>query len=382
MSEQPAAHDRAVAGFVARFGETPTAIVRSPGRVNLIGDHTDYSDGFVLPIAIDRGLWLALRPRRDRLVRIWAELTDEWAEFSLDRLEEHTGWIAYVQGVAFALVEEGKHLDGFEGVLTADLPAGAGLSSSAALELAAARAFSTVSDVAWDPVAMAQAGQRAENEWVGMNCGIMDQLICAVGVPGHAMLIDCRSLQATPTPIPPGAAIVVLDTMSRRELVDSAYNERRAACETAAAAFGVDALRDANMETLGAAADRLDPVVYRRARHVLNENAATLAAAAALEAADLDLAGELMNRSHESLATDYEVSTPELDAMAAAARSAPGCFGARMTGAGFGGSVVALVAAEHLDGFMRAALAGYRAATGSDGAAMPVAASAGVGLIR
>jgi galactokinase len=381
MAEQLGAQDRAIAGFVACFGEAPAWVVRSPGRVNLIGDHTDYSGGFVLPIAIDRGLWLALRPRRDQLVRIWAELTDEWAEFSLDRLEKRSGWVAYVEGVAFALVEDGKVLGGFEGVLTSDLPAGAGLSSSAALELAAARAFSTVSDVAWDPVAMARVGQRAENDWVGMKCGIMDQLICAVGEPGHAMLIDCRSLEATPTQIPPEAAVVTLDTMTRRELVDSAYNERRVACEAAAAACGVEVLRDLDMETLTGNADRLDPVVYRRARHVLNENAATLGAAAALGSGDLELAGALMNGSHESLASDYEVSTPELDAMAASARRAPGCFGARMTGAGFGGSVVALVAADQVDAFTAATLDGYRAATGTDGAAMQVAASAGVSLV-
>jgi len=381
MPEALSAQDRAVVGFEARFGETPAAVVRSPGRVNLIGEHTDYSDGFVLPIAINRGLWLALRPRDDRLVRIWAELTDEWAEFSLDRLESHSGWGAYVEGVAFALVEDGKVLGGFEGVLTSDLPAGAGLSSSAALELASARAFSTVSGVAWDPVPMALVGQRAENDWVGMNCGIMDQLICAVGEPGHAMLIDCRSLEATPTPIPPEAAVVVLDTMTRRELVDSAYNERRSACEVAATAFGVEVLRDLDMETLTAGADRLDPVVYRRARHVLNENAATLGAAAALGSGDLELVGTLMNASHESLAFDYEVSTPALDAMAAAARRAPGCFGARMTGAGFGGSVVALVAADQVDAFTVAALDDYRAATGIDGAAMPVTASAGTSLV-
>jgi galactokinase len=381
MPEQPTAHDRAVAGFVARFGAAPGLVVRSPGRVNLIGDHTDYSEGFVLPIAIDRGLWLALRSRPDRLVRIWAELTGEWAEFDLDRLEDHSGWTAYVQGVAFALTESGDVLAGFDGVLTSDLPAGAGLSSSAALELAAARAFATVSKISWDPAAMALACQRAENDWVGMNCGIMDQLICAVGEPDHAMLIDCRTLETTPTPIPPQAAVVVLDTMTRRELVDSAYNERRIACETAAAAFGVEVLRDLDIGTLRDGAKRLDPVVHRRARHVLNENAATLAAAAALRRGDLGLAGALMNESHQSLATDYEVSTPALDAMAEAARRAAGCYGARMTGAGFGGSVVALVAVADVDAFATAALDGYRAATGTVGTAILVTASAGVSVV-
>lgn len=380
MSEHPSAAQRATAGFREQFGVAPDYLVRSPGRVNLIGDHTDYSDGFVLPIAIDRGLWLAFRPRPDRRVRIWAELTEAWTEFDLNQLERSSGWHMYVAGVANVLAEDGVIVAGFEGVLTSDLPAGAGLSSSAALELAGARAFAAVSNLTWDPVAMAVAGQRAENEWVGMNCGIMDQLICAVGQPGQAMLIDCRSLEATPTPIPATATVVVLDTRTRRELVDSAYNERRTACEEAATAFGLEVLRDLDLETLKAGADRLDPVVYRRARHVLNENAATLAAAAALRDGDLETAGALMNASHQSLADDYEVTTPALDAMAEAARRAPGCFGARMTGAGFGGSVVALVATDYLDAFSRAAIDGYRTATGLDGEAMPVIPSAGTSL--
>jgi galactokinase len=349
--------------------------------VNLIGDHTDYSDGFVLPIAIDRGLWLAIRLRSDRTVRIWAELSGEWAEFDLDQLSQRNGWIAYVQGVAHVLHDRGHELGGFDGVLTADLPVGAGLSSSAALELAVARAFAVSSDLAWDPVEMALAGQRAENEWVGMNCGIMDQLICAIGEPGHAMLIDCRTLEASPTPIPAGAAVVVLDTMTRRELVDSAYNERRAACEEAAAAFGVAALRDLDPGKLIEGVERLDPVVYRRARHVLNENAATLGAAEALRNGDLARAGALMNASHASLATDYEVTTSAVDAMVDAARLSPACFGARMTGAGFGGSVVALIAADHVDEFSTTALERYRTVTGIDGEALAVTPSAGVRIV-
>lgn len=367
--------------FSERFGEPAPTLIRAPGRVNLIGDHTDYADGFVLPLAIDRAIWLALRPRYDRTVRVWAELPGAWAEFDLDALSRRRGWSAYLEGVAHILAESGAPTAGFEGVLTSDLPAGAGLSSSAALEMAAARAFAEVAAHPWDPVAMAVVGRRAENEWVGMQCGIMDQLICATGRAGHAMLIDCRSLARRPVAIPNSVAVVVLDTTTRRDLVESAYNERRAACDAAASAFGVAALRDLDTATLRAGAHRLSPTVHRRARHVVNENAATLAAAAALERGDVARAGALMNASHASLADDYQVSSLELDAMAAAARAAPGCHGARMTGAGFGGSVVALVAAARVESFTRSALRSFRTATGLAGTAMEVTPSDGVAVV-
>lgn len=372
--------DRAVAAFADHFGTSHEWLIRSPGRVNLIGDHTDYSEGFVLPIAIDRGIWLAARPRPDRVVRLWSELGSAWTEFDADRPSRRSGWAAYVEGVASVLAETGHELGGFEGVLTSDLPAGAGLSSSAALELVAARAFTTVAGSPWQPVPMALAAQRAENEWVGMNCGIMDQLICATGVAGHAMLIDCRSLQATPVPLPETAAVVVLDTMTRRQLVDSEYNDRRESCERVAGVFGMEVLRDLDRATLDAGRDLIDGTDYRRARHVLNENKATLAAAQALTAGDLSAAGMLMNSSHASLRDDFEVTTPALDAMAAAARTTHGCYGARMTGAGFGGSVVALVAASHVEAFAEEVLAAYEEQTGDQGTAMSVIPSDGVSL--
>jgi len=372
--------DRARAGHVERHGRPPSAVVRSPGRVNLIGDHTDYSEGLALPMAIDRGLWLAMRPRSDRVVRIWSELTGDEAVVDLDALRRRSGWVAYIEGVASVLTGRGADLRGFDGALTSNLPAGAGLSSSAALELAAARAFAHASGLDWDPVAMAAVGREAETGWVGVECGIMDQMICAVGEAGSAMLLDCRTLETAPTPIPRSATVVVMDTATRRELVGSAYNDRRAACRTAAETLGVPTLRDAKMDDLLEAADRLGPVVFRRARHVLNENAAVVGAAAALRAGDLKRAGTLMSASHASLAADYEVTTPALDAMAAAAQAAPGCFGARMTGAGFGGAVVALVETSELETFADEALARYESATGTCGSATPVTASAGVGL--
>jgi galactokinase len=226
------------------------------------------------------------------------------------------------------------------------VPLGAGLSSSAALELAAARAFAATSGLPWEPATMARIAQRAENEWVGVNCGIMDQMISASGVRGSCLLIDCRTLETRAVPLPSATSIVVLDTGTRRGLVDSAYNERRAQCEAAAAHFGVPALRDLDADTFRKRAHELDPDTRRRARHVVTENARTLRAAAALERGDATEMGWLMDESHRSLRDDFEVSREELDTIVALARAQPGCHGARMTGAGFGGCAVALVDAD------------------------------------
>jgi galactokinase len=371
-----------VEAFERHFRGSPDLLIRSPGRVNLIGEHTDYNEGFVLPLAIERALWIAVRARNDRTVRMWSSLGDQWAEFPLAALTRGGGWSAYVQGVANELQQAGRKLTGWEGSITSDIPTGAGLSSSAALELATARAFAEVSALPWDPVEMALISQRAENEWVGMNCGIMDQLICAAGHPDQALLIDCRSLTWTPAVVPPGAMVVVLDTSTRRELVDSAYNDRVASCEEAAAAFGVTALRDLDRETLQAGRSRLEPVVFRRARHVITENDRTLAMASALNEGNLIEAGELMQASHTSMRDDFEISSPALNAMVTAAMESPGCFGARLTGGGFGGSCVALVAADHVDTFASATLARYEAATGLHGTAIPTRPAAGTSIER
>ena len=362
--DNPAPLSRATHEFVRRFGTAPTQVARAPGRVNLIGDHTDYSEGFVLPMAIDREVAAAFRPRDDSRVIVYSADVDSVAEFDIGELVARAqGWPEYLRGVAWALAEAGHRLRGWEGVVAGDVPIGAGLSSSAALELAALRAFAAVAPIAWDPVAMARLAQRAENEWVGLSCGIMDQLISATGVAGHAMLIDCRSLDTRAVPIPPAACVVVLDTSVRRQLVDSAYNERRRQCEEAAALLGARTLRDVDEARLMRGATMLSPLTFRRARHVVSENARTLAASNALMRGALGEMGALMDASHLSLRDDFEVSCEALDVMVDLAQRHPACFGARMTGAGFGGCAVALVRRDAVDAFVGDVPAQFERAT-------------------
>jgi galactokinase len=336
--------ERVARGFAGACRGEPDWIVQAPGRVNLIGEHTDYNDGFVLPMAIDRAVWIALRPRADR--RVWMHSLDyrQTAEFDLDDLQRGgVAWGEYAKGVAWAMQSQGLGLRGWEGVMSGEVPIGAGLSSSAALELAAARAFAVVSDIAWEPPAMARLAQRAENEWVGVACGIMDQLASACGVAQHALRIDCRSLAIEAVPLPESVSVLVLDTGTRRGLVSSAYNRRREECQEGARAFGLSSLRDLTQDAFTSGEARLSPEVRRRVRHVLSENARTLCAVQALRDHDAAQVGRLMAESHASLRDDYEVSSPALDAMVEIASAQPGCWGARMTGAGFGGCAVALL---------------------------------------
>ncbi len=365
--------------FKAAFGAAPAFIVRAPGRVNLIGEHTDYNDGFVFPMAIDRATWVALRPRDDNRVLAISLDMDDRREFTLDDLRRprQNQWIDYLIGVAWSLVERGYALRGWEGVVAGDVPIGSGLSSSAALELAAARAFHCVSGFDWEPATMALACQAAENNWLGVNCGIMDQMISAAGVEKRALLIDCRSLDSLTVPLPPGAAVVILDTGTRRGLVDSAYNERRAQCEAAARHFGVSALRDIDLPTFERRASELDPLTRSRARHVITENARTLRARDAMDAGDAESLGQLMIESHISLRDDFAVSSPALDAIVDCANADDACYGARMTGAGFGGCAVALVDAAEAAGFVERVTACYTAATGIQPALYITRASAG-----
>jgi len=354
---------RVTVEFTQRFGSPPSAIVRAPGRVNLIGEHTDYNDGFVLPMAIDRAIWIALRPRSDRLVAAHSLDFNESIEFDLDRLEKQTGWIEYLKGVAWALQDAGYELRGFDAVVAGDVPIGAGLSSSAAWELAAARAFSVTSGFAWDTAKMALLGQRAENKWVGVNCGIMDQMISAAGQANHALLIDCRSLETQTVPLPPNTVVIVLDTATRRGLVDSAYNERRSQCEAVAKFFGVKALRDVTLDQLNEKRDQLDRVAYRRSLHVISENDRTLQAAEVMKRGEASELGQLMELSHMSLRDDFEVSSRELNIMVECAERQAGCYGARMTGAGFGGCAVALVRQDAAEAFSAGVTAEYQAET-------------------
>ncbi len=374
--------DSVTAKFEELFGEAPAFLVRAPGRVNIIGEHTDYNDGFVLPMAIDRDSWIALRPREDGKVLLHSIDHEEATEFSLASLEKSSGWPEYPKGVAWALQEAGGHeLRGWEGVTVCEVPLGAGLSSSASFELATARAFECVSGFEWDPPKIALLGQKAENHWVGVNCGIMDQMISAVAREGEATLIDCRDLSFQPAPLPTGKAIIILDTATRRGLVDSEYNERRAQCEEAAKFFGVKALRDVTLEQLEARAGELAELTVRRARHVIGENERTVEALTAMRAGDAERLGELMDASHESLRDDFEVSSRELDVMVEKARAARGCLGARMTGAGFGGCAVALVEESAAEGFLGEVADAYTAATGLDPSLYLCRASAGAAKV-
>ncbi len=368
--------------FQIHFGAAPAFVVRAPGRVNLIGEHTDYNDGFVLPMAIDHAVWIALRLRQDGQVHVHSLDLDRSTTFDLAALRyQDEGWAEYVKGVAWALQEAGYALIGWEGVLAGDVPRGAGLSSSAAVELATARAFQVVSGFPWDPPAMARLGQKAENQWVGMNCGIMDQMISAAGEAGHALLIDCRNLETTSVPLPPDTVVVILDTATRRGLVDSAYNERRAQCEAAARYFGLPALRDVSMERFVADAGGLDEVTMRRARHVISENARTVAAAEAMQRGDAVGLGRLMDASHVSMRDDFEISGPALNIMVACAQEEPGCFGARMTGGGFAGCAVALVQASMAEEFAANVAARYQARADLTPAVYVCEASEGASIV-
>ena len=374
--------ERVIRAFRERFDEPPAFVVRAPGRVNLIGEHTDYNDGFCLPMAIDRALWIALRPRRDGQVGVAALDVGESITFELGALSPgEAGWGQYVTGVAWALQHNGYNLSGWEGVMSSDIPIGSGLSSSAALELAVARAFAAVSGFAWQPEGMARIAQQTENQWLKLRTGIMDQLIGATGVEGQALLIDCRSLAREPVPLPSGATVVVMDTRTPRGLVNSAYNERRAECEQAAQRLGVAALRDVSRADLERLGDRLSPVLRRRARHVITENERTLLAAAAMRADDAAELGRLMNASHDSLRDDYEVTSVTLDAMVASARRQKGCWGARMTGAGFGGCAIALVAEPAVEPFIAGVFQAYQQATGLTPDIFACRPAAGAGLV-
>ncbi len=342
-----------IAEFRQRYGAEPTAVASGPGRVNLIGEHTDYNDGFVLPVAIQRDVRYVFRPRTDRLVRIFSMEFGESYEFDLDNLAYNDAmlWTNYVMGVAWSLAEQGLTLTGIDAVMSGNVPRGSGLSSSAALEVSTAQAFLAASGLlgVLDGPTIARVAQRAENEFVGVNCGIMDQFISVLGAENHALLIDCRSLTYELVPMPRDAALVIGNTRASRSLASSAYNERRQECETGVALLrtalpAITALRDVTSAELEQHRDLLPAVVYQRCRHVVSENERVGQMVAALRAGDLVQAGELMNASHESLRVDYAVSSPALDAMVAAMRSVPGCYGARLTGAGFGGCAVALVA--------------------------------------
>ncbi len=350
--------------FQQHFNQPPSFIVRAPGRVNLIGEHTDYNDGFVLPMTIDRAMWIALRPRDDHRLLLYSIDFENHIEFSLDTIKHNKGWGEYVRGVAWALQGAGFPLEGWEGVISSDIPIGAGLSSSAALEIATAKAFSVVGNWKFNPESMARIGQKAENEWVGANTGIMDQMISAAGKADHALLIDCRDLTTRHIPLPAETAVVIMDTSTRHAHTDSGYNERREQCEAAANYFGVSHLRDVTMDQFDLRSADLGDLPRRRARHVISENERVLRAVAAMIAGDVVEMGQLMNDSHISMRDDFEITNDELNIIAHLAQTQPGCFGARMTGGGFGGCAVALVEKSITPSFVDQVTASYQEKTG------------------
>jgi galactokinase len=360
--------DTAVAAFRRAFGDAPDLRVASaPGRVNLVGGHTDYNDGFVLPAAVDRRVAVAFAPAAGRSFTVRAEDVPETATFGPDDLAPgaHGGWMAYVAGTAWALEAAGLELRPLRMALAGEVPMGAGLASSAALEMAVARALVAAEEAEWRPREAAEAGRRAENEYVGVATGLMDQLVSAAARRGRALFLDCRSLERRHLPVPEEAALLVLHTGVRRELAGSAFDDRRAACQRAVEAIrrvdrGVRALRDVDRELLERAAGGLDPEAWKRARHVVAEIRRTREAARALEAGDLEEVGRLMTASHRDLRDLYEVSCPELDRVVASATEQAGCLGARLTGAGFGGCAVALVRREAAEDVAAAVEESYR----------------------
>lgn len=369
--------------FRSIFLSEPEFIVRAPGRVNLIGEHTDYNEGFVLPMAIDRAVWIALRPRANRRVSIHSLDSGMAAVFDLDSLARgESRWVEYLKGVANELQIANYKLGGWEGVLTGDIPRGAGLSSSAALEVATASAFASVSGFAWDSLRIARIGQRAENNWLGVQTGIMDQAVCVAARKGHAFFLDCRSLEYQHIPLPKQIAVVVMDTSTRRGLVDSAYNERRSQCEEAARVLGVKALRDVGVEGIEEKRRKMkDDAVWRRARHVVTENGRVLRAVNAMRADDVVTLGRLFNESHASLRDDFEVTNDALNWIVEIAQARPECFGARMTGAGFGGCAVALVQREKAGAFAETIETEYRSKSGMDAKVFVCEASEGAGVV-
>jgi galactokinase len=367
--------------FFSYFNAKPKFIVRAPGRVNLIGEHTDYNDGFVLPMAIDRAVWIALAPRTDSTVRIRSLDLEVEAAFDLHSLSKDNGWIEYIKGVAYQLQKAGYELKGFDAVMTGDIPRGAGLSSSAAVELAAALAFATISNITWDAAQMAKISQKAENEWVGVNCGIMDQMASAASKAGCALFLDCRTLEFEHAPLPQNISVVILDTSTRRGLVDSAYNERRIQCEEAAHGLGVKALRDVSVEALEKSSG-LGELVRKRARHIVTENARVLEAAQAMKAQNIIRLGELFNASHASLRDDFEVSSEALNQIVECAQEQPNCYGARMTGAGFGGCAVALVTEKNAATFAQSVSAAYKQKSGLDAIVYICKADEGASLVK
>ena len=377
---------RVSAVFAEQFEQQPDLLVRAPGRVNLIGEHTDYNDGFVLPCAIDYETCVAIGRRTDNLVHVVAaDYGNQRDLFSLDKPITHhpdQRWSDYIRGVVKCLQERGHALRGLNLVVSGNVPQGAGLSSSASLEVAIGQAFKEAQGLDISQAEIALNGQQAENQFVGCNCGIMDQMISASGEKDHALLLDCRSLETRLIPMPSNLAVLIVNSNVRRGLVDSEYNTRRQQCEAAARHYGVKALRDLDLAALEAGKGGLDEVSYRRARHVVGENTRTLAAADALASGDLARLGELMGQSHAAMRDDFEITVPAIDGLVEIIKAQIGSEGGvRMTGGGFGGCVVAVLRPEKVAAAIAAVEAEYQARFGLKADCYVCRASAGAGQL-
>lgn len=375
------------AAFREHFGAAPDLIARAPGRVNLIGEHTDYNDGFVLPAAIGCETVIAARARQDGMVNlVAADFGNAVSSFDLDQPvtpDPAQPWSDYMRGMLVAMQAKGVVLRGADMVITGSIPKGSGLSSSASLSVATGFAMEQLFALGkFDATQIALLAQQAECYFVGMRCGIMDQLISARGEAGHALLIDCRSLACRPVVVPPDLAILIVHSGVVRGLVDGAYNERRAQCEAVAAHMGVAALRDISLAQLEDARGALDPVAYARARHVVTENERTVAAADAMQVGDIVTLGQLMAASHESMKSDFEITVPAIDLLASELQQAIGPKGgARMTGGGFGGAVVALLERQEVDRVVDHIEKRYRTPDGGKPLVMVETASAGASIL-
>ncbi|MCG9649755.1 galactokinase [Vibrio brasiliensis] len=375
------------ASFEQVLGYAASHIIQAPGRVNLIGEHTDYNDGFVLPCAIDYQTVVAAAKRDDNIVRVVAvdydNQTDEFDITEEITFQQDKMWANYIRGVVKCLLARGYQFNGADISVSGNVPQGAGLSSSAALEVVIGQTFKVLYQLEISQAEIALNGQQAENEFVGCNCGIMDQMISAEGKENHAMLLDCRSLETESVSMPEDMSVVIINSNKKRGLVDSEYNTRRQQCEQAASIFGVKALRDVTMDEFEAKAAQLEEVVAKRARHVITENDRTLEAAQALRANDMKRMGELMAQSHASMRDDFEITVKEIDTLVDIVKQVIGeQGGVRMTGGGFGGCIVAVMPPELVDSVKAAVAEQYQAATGLKESIYVCQAKDGAGLVE
>ena len=373
--------------FNTVLGYAPTHIIQAPGRVNLIGEHTDYNDGFVLPCAINYQTVVAAAKRDDNIVRVVSvDYQDAEDEFDITQeitFQQDKMWANYIRGVVKCLLARGYQLSGADISVSGNVPQGAGLSSSAALEVVIGQTFKVLFNLEISQAEIALNGQQAENEFVGCNCGIMDQMISAQGQENHAMLLDCRSLETQAVSMPEDMAVVIINSNKKRGLVDSEYNTRREQCEEAARFFGVKALRDVTIEQFNQKAAGMDEMVAKRARHVITENDRTVKAAEALRSHDMKRMGELMAESHASMRDDFEITVKEIDTLVDMVKDVIGDQGGvRMTGGGFGGCIVALVPPVLVDQVKAAVETNYQAATGLKESIYVCQAKEGAGLVE